>query len=133
MKNFASNRKLAVNDALLLFENPSTDTTLKPPPNLILIRDSAGYVGSVIDELEGPNYFGGMYNSTTRSYYFRLTRHVQKLIDGYYSKNRELYIQVNDPLTSTIYPNRVMINGYNPIPGSSSSRFRLLITYTLLN
>ncbi|MCX6287955.1 MAG: DUF4270 family protein [Bacteroidetes bacterium] len=134
MMNFGKNRKIAINDALLLFENPSTDTTLKPPSNIILIRDSAGYVGSVIDELEGSSYFGGMYNKTNRTYYFRLTRHIQKLIDGYYYKNRELYIQVNDPLRSTIYPNRVMINGYNPaIPGAYLSRFRLQITYTLLN
>ena len=132
--NLAKNQKIAINDALLLFENPSTDTTLKPPPNLILIRDSSGLVGSVIDELEGLNYFGGMYNSTNRTYYFRLTRHIQKLITGYYSINRELYIQVNDPLSNIIYPNRVTINGYKPaIPGAASSRFRLQITYTLLN
>ena len=88
----------------------------------------------MIDELEGSSYFGGSYNKTTRSYYFRLTRHVQKLIDGYYTKNRELYIQVNDPMKNIIYPNRVMINGYKPeIPGATSSRFRLQITYTLLN
>ncbi|MCX6280494.1 MAG: DUF4270 family protein [Bacteroidetes bacterium] len=134
MMNFAKNRKIAINDALLLFENPSTDTTLRAPPNLICIRDSAGYIGTVIDESEGANYFGGMYNSTSRSYYFRLTRHIQKLIDGYYSINREMYIQVNDPTSSTIPVNRVMINGYKPaMPGASSSRFRLQITYTLLN
>jgi len=88
----------------------------------------------VIDESQGASYFGGMYNSTDRTYYFRLTRHIQKLMTGYYPINRELYIMVNDPLSSTIYPNRVMINGYNPaLPGAQSSRFRLQITYTLLN
>lgn len=132
--NFAKKSKIAINDALLLLDNPETDTTLAAPSNLILIRDSSGYIGSVIDELEGSSYFGGSYNKTTRSYYFRLTRHVQKLIDGYYTKNRELYIQVNDPMKNIIYPNRVMINGYKPeIPGATSSRFRLQITYTLLN
>ena len=134
MMNFATNRKLAINDALLFLENPQTDTSLGPPSRLILLRDSAGYVGSVIDENEGSSYFGGGYNTSTRSYYFRLTRHIQKLISGYYPVNRELYIQVNNPLNSIIYPNRVMINGYNPIiPGATSSRFRLQITYTLLN
>jgi len=132
--NFAKNRKIAINDALLMFDNASTDTTLRPPPTIILIRDSSGYMGSVIDEAEGSSYFGGMYNKTTGSYYFRLTRHIQKLIDGYYSKNRELYIQVNDPTSSSLLMNRVTINGYNPLlPGSYSSRFRLQITYTLLN
>ena len=132
--NFAKNRKIAINDALLMFDNASTDTTLRPPPTIILIRDSSGYMGSVIDEAEGSSYFGGMYNKTTGSYYFRLTRHIQKLIDGYYSKNRELYIQVNDPTSSSLLMNRVTINGYNPLsPGAYLSRFRLQITYTLLN
>lgn len=134
MMNFSKNRKLAINDALLLLENPQTDSSLSAPANLILLRDSAGYVGSVIDENEGSGYFGGMYNKTSRSYYFRLTRHIQKLISGYYPVNRELYIQVNNPLNSIIYPNRVMINGYKPLtPGATPSRFRLQITYTLLN
>lgn len=134
IQNFAKGKKIAINDALLLLSNPSNDTTLKPPPNLVLLRDSAGYIGSVIDENEGAGYFGGIYNSTSRSYYFRLTRHIQKLIDGYYTKNRELYIQVNDPTKNVIYPNRVMINGYNPsIPGSGQERFKLQITYTVLN
>jgi hypothetical protein len=134
MMNFSKNRKIAINDALLLMENPSNDTVLSPPSKIILIRDSSGYVGSVIDELEGSDYFGGNYNSSTKSYYFRLTRHIQKLITGYYSENRELYIQVNDPLSNIIYPNRVLINGYKPVlPGAASSRFRLQITYTLLN
>ncbi len=132
--NFAKNRKVAINDALLQFNNASTDTTLKPPPLLICIRDSAGLVGSVIDELEGTSYFGGSYNKSSGSYFFRLTRHIQKLITGYYSINRDLYIQVNDPLKNIIYPNRVTINGYKPLlPGALPSRFRLLITYTLLN
>jgi len=132
--NFAKNRKIAINDALLMLQNPETDTTLGPPANLVLLRDSSGYIGTVIDELEGASYFGGAYNPDNRTYYFRLTRHIQKLIDGYYSKNRELYIQVNNPLKNTVFPNRVMINGYNPVnPGASSTRFRLQITYTLLN
>jgi len=134
MMNFSKNRKLAINDALLLFENSSSDTTLKPPSNLVLLRDSSGMVGSVIDELEGSAYFGGSYNPTTRTYFFRLTRHIQKLMTGFYTINRELYIQVNDPLKNIVFPNRVMINGYKPsIPGATSSRFRLQITYTLLN
>lgn len=134
MMNFAKNRKIAINDALLMFNNASSDTTIKPPPQLICIRDSSGLIGSVIDEGEGSAYFGGIYNKTTASYYFRLTRHIQKLITGYYSINRDLCIMVNDPLTNVIYPNRITINGYKPlIPGANPSRFRLLITYTLLN
>jgi len=132
--NFAKNRKIAINDALVLFNNASSDTTLAPPSPIICIRDSAGLVGSVIDEAEGTSYFGGIYNKTKGTYFFRLTRHIQKLITGYYSINRPLYIQVNDPLSIIIYPNRVTINGYKPVlPGASPARFRLLINYTLLN
>lgn len=134
MMNFSKNRKIAINDALLLLENPQSDTSLGPPSNLILLRDSSGWVGSIIDENEGSSYFGGMYNKSSGSYFFRLTRHIQKLISGYYPINRELYIQVNNPASSIIYPNRVMINGYKPVmAGASPSRFRLQITYTLLN
>jgi hypothetical protein len=132
--NFAKNKNIAINDALILFQNPSTDTTLQPPSKLVLVRDTAGIYRNVIDELEGSSYFGGTYNTTTRNYFFRLTRYVQKLITGYYATNNELYIMANDPSSAIVYPNRVTVTGYNPsLPGARASRFRLQITYTLLH
>jgi hypothetical protein len=132
--SFGKNRKIAINDALLLFKDATTDTTLQPPAKLVLMRDSAGIYKNIIDELEGTAYFGGIYNKTTQTYYFRLTRYVQKMITGYYATNPELYIMANDPSSAVLYPNRVRVNGYNPsLPGASASRFRLQITYTILH
>lgn len=132
--NFGKNRKIAINDALLLFKDATTDTTLNPPPQLVLVRDTAGIYRNLIDELEGTTYYGGIYNKTTQVYYFRLTRYIQKMITGYYATNNELYIMANNPASAIVYPQRVRLTGYNPsLPGARASRFKLQITYTILH
>lgn len=34
------------------------------------------------DYFEGATYFGGTYNSTTRTYKFNIARHLQKILNG---------------------------------------------------
>ena len=137
IQKFGGGHKIAINDALLLMTNIDQEYSkqLIPPPKITLIRqDTGGLIGYLIDEAEGESYFGGTYDSTHRTYYFRITRHVQRLIDGYYTNNYDLYMLVNNPLSNNLYPNRVVLNGTSPsMPGSQSSRFRLKISYTMLN
>jgi len=134
MKNFGKDDVIAVNDALLLLSNIDIDTTLSPPLQLSMIRqDSAGNIGFLVDENEGSSYFGGTYNATTKTYFFRLTRHVQRLIDHYYNTNFDLYLLVNDPRQNVLFPNRITLNGTNPsIPGGLESRLKLKLNYTRL-
>lgn len=135
MKEFGKGKIIAVNDAILELKNMETDTIFSPPPSLVLLRqDSAGRIGYLIDENEGSSYFGGTYNSTTRSYFFRLTQHMQKVLMDAYTSNFDLYLMVNNPVKNNLTPNRIVLNGTNPImPGSLSNRMKLKLTYTILN
>ncbi len=135
MKNFGLGKVVAINEAILELKNLETDTTYSPPPSLIMIRqDSVGRIGYMVDENEGSSYFGGTYNETTRSYYFRLTQHMQKVLLNSYSNHFDIYIVVNNPIRSTMTPNRIVLGGPNPLtPGDNSNRLRLKVTYTVLN
>jgi hypothetical protein len=135
MKNFSQGQIIAVNDAILQLNNFETDTTYAPPLSLTMIRqDSAGRVGYIIDDNEGSNYFGGTYDKKSRSYFFRLTQHMQNILQDSYSTHFDTYIMVNTPLTSFVSPNRIMLNGTNVlVPGNEGKRFHLKMTYTILN
>ncbi len=135
MEQFEKGKKIAVNDAVLQFKNMESDTILSPPPSLTIVRqDSAGRIGYLVDENEGTAYFGGTYDAKNRSYYFRITQHLQKVLQGTYTNHFELYLMVNTPVTNAVTPNRVMLYGTkSQIPGDYANRFQLKMTYTVLN
>lgn len=133
MKTFA-NGQAVINDAVLTFKNAETDTTMSPPPTLTIVRqDSIGRIAYLIDSNEGNEYFGGTYDQSKRTYFFRITRYMQKVMIDYYKNKYDLYILVNNPTSTALYPNRVILNGTNPLlPGSNDGRFQLKVTYTAL-
>ncbi|MCX6246653.1 MAG: DUF4270 domain-containing protein [Bacteroidetes bacterium] len=134
LDSFGKAGKIAINNAVLTIHNFETDTTLAPPVKLTLVVvDSAGQVGFLIDENEGTYYFGGAYNTSSRSYQYRITRHIQQVLDGKL-KNYDMYLMANDPTTNVLVPNRVMLTGTNPqIPSLSADRISLQIVYTKLH
>jgi len=135
MKNFGNGKIVAINDALLLLKNAETDTIYSPPSTITMLRvDSAGRMGYLIDENEGPAYFGGSYNAASRTYFFRITRHMQKVIMNGYTTSFDLYMYVNNPLSTSFSPARIILNGtQGALPGDHTNRFRLQVTYTVLN
>ncbi|MEI7980205.1 MAG: DUF4270 domain-containing protein [Bacteroidota bacterium] len=135
MENFGNGKVVAINDALLMLKNLETDTTFSPPPTITMIRqDSVGRFGYLVDDLEGPTYFGGTYDQVKRTYFFRITQHMQKMMANYYKNHFDLYILVNNPLQTVINPNRVILNGTDPrLTGTLSDRLQLKVTYTVLN
>jgi hypothetical protein len=134
-KDFQKGKLIAINDALLEMQNYETDTTWGPPSSLMMMRqDSAGRLGYLVDEGEGTSYFGGIYNETKRTYTFRLTQHLQNVLQNKYKINFDLYMMVNSTIKSALVPQRVVLNGTNPLlPGSNAGSFRLKLTYTILN
>jgi len=123
---------IAVNSAVLSFKNPNPDTTWHPPTQLAMYKvDTAGKLGVVIDELEGTDYFGGSYDKDGRAYWFRLTRHIQRMLIVDTLENYDLYVYASSPLSKTSYANRVILNGTNPFfSPSSGDKLNLRITYT---
>ncbi len=135
IKDLGKGKIIAVNDALLILQNMETDTILAPPPAITMIRqDSAGRIGYLVDDNEGSNYFGGTYDEKKRSYFFRLTQHMQNILQNSYTNSFDLYMMVNTPVKSSASPNRIMLYGTKPqIPGENSNRLHLKMTYTVLN
>jgi len=123
--------KLALNSAVLILKNFETDTTLAPPVQLSIIQeDSVGKMHTLIDEAEGSTYFGGTYISSDRSYRFRITRHIQQVIQGKI-KNNNLFLIVNSPSSNVLLPQRMIGIGTQPnMPGFSGARFQLQLVYT---
>ncbi len=135
IKGLGKGKTVAINDAVLQLKNMDPDTTLQPPPTLTIIRqDSANRVGYLVDDNEGAAYFGGTYDKTTRSYFFRITQHLQKVIQNAYSTHFQLYMMVTSPVLTSYSANRIMLYGTKPtVPGDNASRLQLKITYTILN
>lgn len=134
LKNFAKTGKIAINSAVLTVTNAETDTTLQPPVKLTLVVvDSVGHIGFLPDESEGSAYFGGSYNTSARTYKFRITRHLQQILDGTV-KNYDFYLLANDPTVNVLVPNRVILAGTKPqLPGLSGDHMRLEVIYTRLH
>jgi hypothetical protein len=114
-----------------VLKNITADTTLAPPPSLSLMKiDSAGYTSFLVDETEGPEYFGGTYNRAARTYSFRITRYVQSVLQGT-TKNCDLYIMVNNPAKNLLTPNRIVLTGtHPPLPSLSTDRIQFQMIYT---
>jgi hypothetical protein len=134
LKSFGKTEKIAINSAVMTLTNAETDTTLQPPVQLtLMVVDSLGRVAFLVDQDEGTNYFGGSYNTSPRTYKFRITRHMQQVIDGKV-KNYDMFLMANDPSTNVLVPNRVMLTGTNPlIPTFSLDRIKLQVIYTKLH
>ncbi len=135
IKDLEKGKIIAINDAVLQLKNMETSSTFGPPVALTMIRqDSAGRIGYMVDENEGSAYFGGTYDVASHSYFFRLTQHMQNILQNSYTNHFEVYIMVNTPVISSVIPNRIMLYGTKPlVPGDPKNPFQLKMTYTVLN
>ncbi|HNY02951.1 MAG TPA: DUF4270 domain-containing protein [Bacteroidales bacterium] len=133
LKNFAKGQNIAINDAVLRLKNVESDTNM-PPPSLYLYRqDSIGRVGYLVDEGEGSSYFGGTYDADSRTYFFRLTQHFQKVLTNGYPYHYDLYLMVNTPVNANVTPNRIMLFGTRPEGATGNDKVKLTMTYTIQN
>ena len=119
---------VAINEAKLIFSGFEEDPFNGAPTQLALveIQEDGSYL-PLIDEAEGTNYFDGTYKSSTNSYTFRITRHIQAMISDTTKPNNGLYMFVRG---ESVRPERFIFNGNHPV--SDTSAFRLEILYTLL-
>jgi hypothetical protein len=134
LRSLVKDGRIAINNAQLVFENPVKDTSYIVPDALSLYKlDTAGKIGFVVDYSEGTGYFGGSYVPDTRTYSFRLTRHIQNILTGDTTENPYLYISAVDPLKSVLYYNRVTLNGTAPFdPSQQGGRLKLKLIFTKL-
>lgn len=135
MPDFSQGNLIAINEGILKFKDMDNDTIPGAPASLFLVRqDSAGNIGQLVDESVGSGYFGGTYDNTDHSYSFRITKHLQRVIQDKYTDHFDLYLMVNTPVTNNISPRRVVLYGADPAYASDlENRFKLVLTYTILN
>lgn len=82
LSEWVGTNKYTVNEAKLVIPVVDQYEELPPAEKLILFKyDESGEIQFTRDQLEGDNYFGGSYNEETQSYEFRLTLHVQSILN----------------------------------------------------
>ncbi len=126
-----SGRKtVAINEASLILTNDDNTSEMLPPSQLGLFKFDEKDQLQILnyDITAGTSYYGGSYNKDNNAYKFRLTRHIQRLLNGT-EKNYGLAIINDERRTSS---NRVVIKGTNKSL-FGTQRLRLLITYTKIN
>jgi len=127
IKNLADEGNVAINKALIVF---TVETGTDASPNEILQAltlsriDLAGNVFDLADASEGTEHFDGVYNSTSKSISFNITRHLQQIINGTITD----YGMYLTPNAAVVIPNRVVFNSEN----SPSFKTKLEITYSKL-
>ena len=85
IRNWLDNQSILVNEARLVLPVDQNNEYFQPAPQLGLIQiNEDGTTSFLLDELEGPDYFGGSYDSLATTYSFRITRHIQWLMQGKY-------------------------------------------------
>lgn len=131
LKNLSSLGTIALNEAKLKFSNVNKDDVLLPPSELILFSiNKEGNNTLLVDELEGDQYFGGIYDASSGQYYFRITQYLQTTLRND-SLPARFYMGVSG---ASIIPTRVVCNGTSPLtPVDNSQKLQLQLIYTQLS
>lgn len=128
------NRRVVINRAELVITNliPNMKGFYVPAQITMAANSSTGTYLFLPDDAitEGSDYFGGIYNSSTNEYRFRITRYIQHLINS----TDEDYGLTMFISGRAIYGNRLIFAGYHPnISLSKNKPFRLELSYTYLD
>lgn len=132
VRNWSSAGTIAVNEAKLIFTGFEDNPYNGAPAQLSLVEFDLQEDGSyppLLDELEGQSYFDGRYKSSTNSYTFRITRHIQSLIDDTTKIDKGLIMFVR---YANVIPERYIFNGNQPL-SDTTLPFRLEMIYTKLD
>jgi hypothetical protein len=105
---------IALNEARLVIENSDKASMFQPPAELaIFTYYSDGSTALVIDQFEGSEYFGGLYDDNTGRIEFRITQQLQRVLSTDTIPPR-FYLGVSG---ASILPNRMVCNGSGQNPG----------------
>lgn len=124
-----------INEAKLILTGAVTDTALyTPPASLILVGEK--YSGTdttyvyLPDQYEGSTYFGGTYDKTTGTVWFRISHYIQKLVqNGSFDDIDGVYVNVSG--ASTVSRRWAFFGTNEAIP--DSLRLKLEVVYSLVN
>jgi hypothetical protein len=134
LKDFAQGKKIAINTAQLFLYNADPTAKNLPPASLsLLTMDTAGTFATIKDYDGGTDYFGGVYDTASSGYFFRITRHMQHIVDTDTASNPDLYLLSYNPDKRILYPNQGVLKGTSAsYPANGTQRMRLKVIYTIL-
>lgn len=122
--------KIGINEAKFILPGKELKPYYGAPTTLNLLKITSDTSFSTLtDQNEGANYFGGTYDSTSNSYQFRITHYIQSLVSDTTQDDRGLLLYISG---GTIYPNRFVFNGPEPV-SDTLSRTKLELLYTKFN
>lgn len=128
LKNLNNFEGIALNEAKITIPDNNPDDELIPPSELILYGiNSEGQNTLIIDQLEGTEYFGGIYEKSPGRVIFRITQQLQRSLAND-TIPLKFYLGVSG---ASILPNRMVCKGDSPFDGSQG--FKLELIYTNLN
>jgi len=125
--NLTNDGAVSINKATITF---TIETGTDASPNDVLEAltlsgiDSEGNAINLTDASEGAAHFEGVYNASTKSITFNISRHLQQIVNG----KRTDYGMYLTPNSAIVIPNRVIFNSEN----SPTFKTKLEITYSKL-
>jgi hypothetical protein len=128
LRNLITDGTVAINEARLFINLQEEEPLYNPAQSLVLVKsDGEGGYFILDDQLEGQDYFGGIYDSGSQGYWFRITRSIQKILESAEPDyGFELFIT-----GGSILAERSILTGYDPDPPvPAGDRMKLVITYT---
>ena len=128
------NNNIAINEAKLTLTGAVEDTARYAPPSRLIVAGAkfdtdTSYV-IIPDQLVGSEYYGGYYDDSDGTVYFRITEYIQNVIqNGLYATDCDgLLIYVDQ---GSYTPRRWAFHG--PQSEATDKRIRLDIVYSLIN
>ncbi|MGB0881533.1 MAG: DUF4270 family protein [Vicingaceae bacterium] len=127
LKNLSNNGNISINKAEIIFTVESgSDATPDEILQAITLAniDANGNILDLVDDFSGAAHFGGVFDLSTKSIRFNITRHLQQIITGVQSDNG-MYLTSNPII---VVPNRTVFNSEN----SPTLNAKIELTYSKL-
>ena len=126
---FFDDGPVAINEAKLIFNIMDDGEDLDPAPKLALIMlDDEGNSVLIPDAQEPSLYYGGDINEEGTQYFFRISRHVQKILTGE-SPNYPLILSASG---ASFRAHRSILHGPDSLL-NADMKMTLNVTYTQVN
>lgn len=128
------NNKVVINEAKLILTGAVTDTAEYAPPAKLIVAGAKFETDTLYailpDQYVGSEYFGGSYDATEGTVFFRITEYIQNVIKNgsYATECNGLLIYVDQ---GSYTPRRWVFHG--PQSSEADKRVRLEIVYSLIN
>ena len=128
LRKLTESGTVAINEARLFLKLQEAEPLFTPAQTLVLVRsDGEGGFTVISDQLEGLDYFGGVYDPATKGYWFRITSTIQDILTSDEPDyGFELFIS-----GGSVNAQRSVLNGYDPHePVPYDDRMKLVLTVT---